>query len=1174
MLFGKRLGAFLLLFCCLACFVYADKWDGSIDNALDLTASTIDVSTSAQLARVAQASQTDGFAGKTIRLAADLDLDGRPWTAIGSSAVPFEGAFEGGGHQIANVKVSGSDYVGLFGYIGTSGAVSGVAITSGTFEGDSYVGSLAGYNAGVVSECFAMSVVEYKNGIAGGLVGGNAGTIRYVYSTGRLYKRQSASGFAGGLVGANSGTVSDGYSVALVDGENAAGLVGRNDGTLERLYCDQQMSNPNQRTVRSGSADGTNPDVSSTMLTKQMYTIFSADSHWVKANNYYPELAVFAGKEFSRVSVCPVVFHEAVCAGAVKVAEKQNYFYVRSSDKDGASVNWNSDPLPDGINGPITDILGGMIRFRQQCEKQEVKLTATLGASHKDVYLVVAGYDNFTPGAIATNGTFDIHAALCYGKDASLRVESDKPALGGNETWYYHFYEYKLERGDDGEIDTVATRLVSDSKSATLSGYSPLDYGTYMVVRYARDGLCQTTPLRSDGTYYVTVLPPPDAGAVDSTMSGLMHSGEDSLVVLSLRDASLDTAAYDTHRLNYNKLTYAWDVYYYQYDWVSGDTLEPLTLIASKDTLMTDTSTLVFDVSRTGEYFIYRYVRSDCSKTSVYSSEGMVHLTVFDPFDAGCIDGDSLSGRRVICHADLTLPDSIAQTVPPSGGSGVYEYRWTIGGVPLQNADSAFCLTDLSLLRQGEPLVVRREVRDTIAQVDWRPSADSVTYVLYAPFDAGAVARLDSAVCLTAAERHVDLRLPSGAAASGGNEAHIVYRWTLQLERNGRQTCDTLRATAADAVYPLDLDGAKLPLTIVAVRQTTDGACQPDWVASRDTVRYFVSQESERDTTLLICEEQLPYATTYTLADGTEKKLLFATEMDTVRVDDVNELGCALHLKFYVILRGKTSIDVSTELYACQTSDSVVIGIHSSVGSLRQYTLRYDEAASKAGFEAKDKADLPESLAIPIAVPENTLPGVYKAYLQFSDGADEGVCASAEYEITISIGADGYLHTKWDDVIFVDNNDKNGQPDAESDLSFTAFQWYKDGEPLAGATESFYYEEGGLNGVYYAVVTTADGAVMRLCDKEVRPSTAFAAVGADGFSAFPVPTDAGALLTVFLPENACLLEIYNGFGLQVGSVAVGGGRMLDLRAPATAGVYMLRATLASGAAKTIKLIVR
>ena len=166
---------------------------------------------------------------------------------------------------------------------------------------------------------------------------------------------------------------------------------------------------------------------------------------------------------------------------------------------------------------------------------------------------------------------------------------------------------------------------------------------------------------------------------------------------------------------------------------------------------------------------------------------------------------------------------------------------------------------------------------------------------------------------------------------------------------------DTLHATAADALYRIGLSNAKLPLTIIAVRQVTDGACQADWIASRDTVRYYISRESEQENPLWICEEQLPYDYTYTLADGSEKVLHFATEKDTVAVNDVNALGCALRLKFYILLRGKASIDVTRELYACQTTDSVIIGINSPVGSLRQYTLATTKPPQKRVLRAKTK---------------------------------------------------------------------------------------------------------------------------------------------------------------------------------------------------------------------------
>lgn len=57
------------------------------------------------------------------------------------------------------------------------------------------------------------------------------------------------------------------------------------------------------------------------------------------------------------------------------------------------------------------------------------------------------------------------------------------------------------------------------------------------------------------------------------------------------------------------------------------------------------------------------------------------------------------------------------------------------------------------------------------------------------------------------------------------------------------------------------------------------------------------------------------------------------------------------------------------------------------------------------------------------------------------------------------------IHKKWDDVLICDNT--SGE--------FVSYQWYKDNILIEGATKQFYSEDGGLNGSYYVMVTTADG---------------------------------------------------------------------------------------------------
>ena len=64
----------------------------------------------------------DTFKGKTIKLAADIDLNNEQWTSAGTEEHPFSGTFDGDGKTIMNLSVieseakEGKAFIGLFGY--------------------------------------------------------------------------------------------------------------------------------------------------------------------------------------------------------------------------------------------------------------------------------------------------------------------------------------------------------------------------------------------------------------------------------------------------------------------------------------------------------------------------------------------------------------------------------------------------------------------------------------------------------------------------------------------------------------------------------------------------------------------------------------------------------------------------------------------------------------------------------------------------------------------------------------------------------------------------------------------------------------------------------------------------------------------------------------------------
>jgi hypothetical protein len=121
------------------------------------------------------------FGGKTIRLAADINLAGIEWTPIGDGSAAFGGTFDGGGHTIANLTITEkSVYAGLFGV--STGIVRGIRLinvninVSSSCGNDSYAGGLVGWDDGRIEGCTAngkniSTITEKDCAYIGGFIG-------------------------------------------------------------------------------------------------------------------------------------------------------------------------------------------------------------------------------------------------------------------------------------------------------------------------------------------------------------------------------------------------------------------------------------------------------------------------------------------------------------------------------------------------------------------------------------------------------------------------------------------------------------------------------------------------------------------------------------------------------------------------------------------------------------------------------------------------------------------------------------------------------------------------------------------------------------------------------------------------------------------------------------------
>ena len=162
--------------------------------------------TAAELAGLAKlVNGGNSFADKTINLGADIDLNSNYdllnvfagenynsepndiifWTPIGTTAAPFKGTFNGGGHLIDDlaIKYRSNSYVGLFGYV-ESGTILSLNLGFNVFLlGDNgnkaTIGSLIGWlHNGLVQDCSVLDGVMVETQAQGGSsIGGLVGTI-------------------------------------------------------------------------------------------------------------------------------------------------------------------------------------------------------------------------------------------------------------------------------------------------------------------------------------------------------------------------------------------------------------------------------------------------------------------------------------------------------------------------------------------------------------------------------------------------------------------------------------------------------------------------------------------------------------------------------------------------------------------------------------------------------------------------------------------------------------------------------------------------------------------------------------------------------------------------------------------------------------------------------------
>ena len=207
-------------------------------------------------------------------LMADLDFDtngngmadsddaywngGAGWSAINGGSIgaiePFNTVFEGNGHTISNLYISGTaQQNGLFGNTGSGAAIRNVGVKDATVSGSNQTAILVGDNEGAIAASWTSGSVSGAINI-GGLAGRNRGAITACYSTAAVTATATTAPniHSSGLAGRHDGgsiTASYYAGPALTTTATPANpLVGVGSATVTSSYWD---------TTTTGVADDT-----------------------------------------------------------------------------------------------------------------------------------------------------------------------------------------------------------------------------------------------------------------------------------------------------------------------------------------------------------------------------------------------------------------------------------------------------------------------------------------------------------------------------------------------------------------------------------------------------------------------------------------------------------------------------------------------------------------------------------------------------------------------------------------------------------------------------------------------------------------------------------------------------------------------------------------------------
>lgn len=233
-----------------------EGWDGTAKTAPTQDKNGVyQIGTAAELAWFADA-VNKGDTTISGKLTANINLNDKAWTAIGTDSNKFAGTLDGDNYTVSGLAGTG----GLVYYLSANGTVKSLCVDC-AIDGTSNVGGIADKSEGRIENCLVSGYIKggddvifgvggiVGHGVAGNVISGCVSTADILFK----YSRYAVQNGAGGIVGYTYGTVENCYfagnvhtNAKSVSAGGFGGLVGcaRSNAVMKDCYTVGAVTGP------------------------------------------------------------------------------------------------------------------------------------------------------------------------------------------------------------------------------------------------------------------------------------------------------------------------------------------------------------------------------------------------------------------------------------------------------------------------------------------------------------------------------------------------------------------------------------------------------------------------------------------------------------------------------------------------------------------------------------------------------------------------------------------------------------------------------------------------------------------------------------------------------------------------------------------------------------------